>query len=435
LALLAAVQASGGDTLRLSLAEAQDQARLANPTLRAERADARAAGAVALQASRGFLPSAHLDLSGVRTTDPVAVFGLKLRQGNFQSQDLALPALNDPGAYDGYGGTIALEQPIIAPEGWFGYAAARRAAAAGAARAERAAGATVFLVTQAYWSAQLAAARLTALDTALTAANGHADQAERMHEQGLVTGLDARLARVRAAAVEVQRLAALAEAENTRAALAATLALPDSTPLILTDALATSEPDESSPCTTSECSVTHRGDVRASRLGAQAAGLSVKRAWAAQLPQVAAFGTVAQHSATAPLGAGSGDWTIGIAVQWNVFQGLGGVGAVRQAAAERAAASARAEATEREAHVEVSAAERRLAAARASVGVAARAAEEARQALDQAKLRYRTGAAPITELLDVQAAATNATLDLLTARCDVLVARAALNLAYGVYDR
>jgi len=67
--------------------------------------------------------------------------------------------------------------------------------------------------------------------------------------------------------------------------------------------------------------------------------------------------------------------------------------------------------------------------------VAARATQEARVALDQALLRYRTGTAPITELLDVQAAATNATLTELAARRDLLVAHAALDLAYGVYDR
>ena len=56
-------------------------------------------------------------------------------------------------------------------------------------------------------------------------------------------------------------------------------------------------------------------------------------------------------------------------------------------------------------------------------------------ALEQARLRYRTGTAPITELLDVQAATTNATLSELAARRDLMVAHAALDLAYGVFDR
>jgi outer membrane protein TolC len=38
-------------------------------------------------------------------------------------------------------------------------------------------------------------------------------------------------------------------------------------------------------------------------------------------------------------------------------------------------------------------------------------------------------------LLDVQAAATTATLNHLSARRDVLLAQAALDFAYGVHDR
>ena len=76
-----------------------------------------------------------------------------------------------------------------------------------------------------------------------------------------------------------------------------------------------------------------------------------------------------------------------------------------------------------------------LEAARQRVDVAARAEVEAREALEQARLRYRTGAAPITELLDVQAATTATTLNYLAARRDLFVASAALDLAYGVNDR
>ncbi len=93
------------------------------------------------------------------------------------------------------------------------------------------------------------------------------------------------------------------------------------------------------------------------------------------------------------------------------------------------------EAAFRQAEVEVLQARRMLAAAEEGAEVAARAAEEARIALEQARTRYTTGTAPITELLDVQAAATNATLSELAARRDLVLAHAALDLAYGVFDR
>jgi outer membrane protein TolC len=126
---------------------------------------------------------------------------------------------------------------------------------------------------------------------------------------------------------------------------------------------------------------------------------------------------------------------VGIALRWNVFPALGGIAAVQRASAEQEAAGARYDAARRTAEVEVLAAERMLQAARDGAAVAARAEAEAREALAQAQVRYRTGAAPITELLDVQSAATTATLNLLTARRDLLLAQAALDFAYGVNDR
>ncbi len=85
--------------------------------------------------------------------------------------------------------------------------------------------------------------------------------------------------------------------------------------------------------------------------------------------------------------------------------------------------------------MEVLQARRMLEAAEQGAVVAGRAAMEARTALDQARARYATGTAPITELLDVQAASTNATLSELAARRDLVLAHAALDLAYGVFDR
>lgn len=89
----------------------------------------------------------------------------------------------------------------------------------------------------------------------------------------------------------------------------------------------------------------------------------------------------------------------------------------------------------RQAEVEVLQAQRMLEAAEDGAVVASRAAQEAQVALEQARARYTSGTAPVTELLDVQAASTNATLSELSARRDLVLAHAALDLAYGVFDR
>jgi len=428
LLLLQAPQA-GPDTVRVSAAQAVDLALEANPSLNAARAEARAAGSGSRMSSTAFLPTVRLDLQGMRSTDPVAVFGLRLRQARFGQSDFAIDALNNPDPYGGWTAAAVVEQPILAPEGLYGHSAAGKAGDASEAAAQRAAGATVFLVSRAYWGAKVAQARVEALGTALVALQAHAEQAAQFHRQGLVTGLDARLAGLRASEVEVRRLQASAEAENALSQLRAMLALSSETTLVLADSL---EAVAESDC--ADCDDSSRGDLRALELGAQAAELDVKRAWASQLPSVFAFGSLAHHSDASPWGRGSGDWTVGIGVRWNLFRGLAGPGDVSRAKALRDAARSRADAAARQAQVEVSSAVRLWQTAAAQLAVASQARAEAQATLDQAQLRYRTGVSPITELLDVQSAATNADLNLLAARHDLLVAAAAVEFAYGVND-
>ena len=430
--LCLAAQGTLGDTTFLTLAAARDRALAANPGLRAERAASRAAAAGRLEASRAFLPTLTADAQAVRSNDPVAVFGMKLRQGGFTAGDLNLGALNEPAPYTDYTTRLGAELPLLNLEGWYGYAAAERAAAAQTAAARRAAGATLFTVTRAYWDAQLAAERVAALDTALGAAHAHAAQADALHQQGLVSGLDARLARLRAARLEAQQLGAAADADNALAALRTLLALRDSTVLRLADALGAEHPGDSIPATAAPGT---RGDLAALDQGVRAAELGVRRAWAANLPSVALFGNVAQHSNVGPVNDGNGDWTVGVGLVWRPFAGLAGAGAIARARAERDATQARREAAVLQARLEIVQGERLYDAAVRRMAVARGARAEAVVALDQARLRYRTGAATISELLDVQAASTDADLDLLSARHDVLVAAALLDFANGAFDQ
>jgi outer membrane protein TolC len=369
----------------------------------------------------------------------VAVFGLKLRQENFTMEDLALDALNRPDAYSGYNATATMEMPLLAPEGIFGFQAARKAAEAEEAGAARAAGATRFFTIQAYTGALLASEQVRTLEAALEAVRGHVAQAEAMREQGLVTGLDARLANLRASEIEVKRLAAEAQSRNAVSSLKALLDLPESADISLTEDLLNTTP--SSVCAGEEahenpdCSWEDRGDLRAYSAGLEAASKGVKKAWASQLPALAAFGAVGHYSQDGPFGAGSGDWTIGVGLRWNPLKGLAGVGDIKAARAEEDAVKWERDAAYRQAEVEVLQALRLLEAADRGADVAARASDEAQVALEQARARYAAGTAPITELLDVQAAATNAHLSELSARRDLILAHAALDLAYGVFDR
>jgi outer membrane protein TolC len=182
------------------------------------------------------------------------------------------------------------------------------------------------------------------------------------------------------------------------------------------------------------CDLSARADLRARRLGVDAASLGVRSGWAKNLPSVAAFGTLARHGGSSPWDTGSGDWTVGIGLSWSPFEALSGVGAVRKARAQHDEARALLDDAERRATLETVQARRTLQAAAERVRVTAAAWDEAQDALEQARTRYRTGVAPITELLDVQAATTAAHLSMVSAQRDHAVARAALDFAYGAFD-
>jgi outer membrane protein TolC len=123
------------DTLRLSLDQAVARALDANPALLAQEAASEARSQLPLQASAAFLPTVSFGVQGMRTTDPVAVFGLKLRQENFANNDLSLESLNRPSPYSGYSASATVQVPILVPEGLYGFQAARNAARAGEAQA------------------------------------------------------------------------------------------------------------------------------------------------------------------------------------------------------------------------------------------------------------------------------------------------------------
>lgn len=417
------------DTVQLSLDAALDRVRTANPAIIAERKSALATAQMPKEASRAFLPSLKIEAGGMRTTDPVAVFGTKLWQGNFAETDFALSALNDPEAYTDYDVSATVEQPILTPEGIFGYKASRKAAAASEAAADRKTEFMVFQTIQAYWGAILATERIHLLDAALESARSHERQARALHEQGLVTGLDARMASVQAAAVEAQRIGSVAEAENARSTLRMLLALDESTPITLSDSLGGTRRPTDPP------TEANRQDLEAAQFALQAANLNVKRAVGANLPNIGAFGSVAQHSNDSPWGAGSGHWTVGVRLTWKPFAGLSGVGAVQKARAERDARAAQLEAATAQATLEQVQAQRNLDAALEQLDVAIRAEKEAKIAVGQAEVRYQTGMSTISELLDVQTAQTEAALRLLAARYGAVVADAAVKFAHGVLNQ
>ena len=425
--LLAAAVAQAGaqEPLRLDVAGAIHRARQAHPALIDARERSAATRARAGGSRAAYLPQVAVDWGVVRTDDPVAVFGTKLRQGVFAAPDLALDALNLPAPITNTSLGLTVEQPLIAPAAWLG----RRAALAGADAAslfeDRAGQQVAYDAIRAYFGAQLAAARVAVMDSQLVAARRMLDQVRALRREGVVTAVDEHLALARLSELEAGRANVAAERLAATDRLLALLGQEPGSPVELVEPLA----PPADPAVTAASA--DRLDVAGLEAALRAFDANVDRVRAQWLPSVGAFGNLAWNQTNLGALAGPRRWTAGVMVRWNVFRGLADVADLDHARAERLAAADRLAAARRDAAAEVRAAEARVDAAGTAVAAAGRALEHAAAAVRVAEARYAGGVATITELLAVRASEAAQRLNRLEALYQTRLARAALTLALG----
>jgi outer membrane protein TolC len=420
---LPATPAAPQEPLRISLAEALTQAAAGNPQALGARWERAGREADALGASAAFLPQINLELGGLRTDDPVAVFGTKLRQGRFSQADFAIDALNFPDPVTDVSTVLSVEQPIFQPMALSGRRAARAGAEAARLAEERTGQAVAFEVIRGYFGARLATDRVGVLEESLAVARETLAQVEKLRREGVVTVVDEQLARSRMS--ELEAALATAGASRTAAAdlLLALLGREPGAALELTDSLSLVEPQRSDSV--------ERADLRALRAGVGARDAEVLRARSQWLPSLGAFGNLRWHDDDLGVASGPNHWTAGLVVRWSPFRGLSDLGMLRRAEADREAARAELEAAERRARAEVRAAQAERDAARAGFAAAEAALAQAAQAARAAGVRYAEGAALITELLAVRAAESSQRLARLQALYQARIADAALVLALG----
>ncbi|MEZ4588597.1 MAG: TolC family protein [Gemmatimonadales bacterium] len=355
LAALLVGRVEAQDSLRLTAREAVDRAVRSHPDL----IDARQARAAALARAEGsratYLPRVALEWSAIRSDDPVAVFGSKLRQGIFAAPDLALDALNSPSPITNTSIGVTVEQPLVVAEGWLGRRAATRGAEAGRLFEGRAEQLTAFDAIRAYFGAVVAKASVEAVDSGLVAGNRVLDRVRALRREGVVTAVDEQLALARVSELESQR--AMAEAERIAAVdrMLVLLGEDPGSPVRFVDPLdaaaAAAGPGEGT-----------RLDLAGLEAAAAATEANVDRVRAQWLPSLAAFGSLGWNQGRLGAFGGPSTWTAGLVVRWNVFGGYADVAALRAARAERTAALERLDAAERQAAAEVRAADAAAAA-------------------------------------------------------------------------
>ena len=417
-------------TAQITLADAIRRADTGSPAIRVANGTAALADAQRLAPLRGVLPSVRIDAGYLRTTDPIAAFGMRLQQRDIAQSDFDPARLNYPDAITNFTGGVVAEQPLLNTDSWLARRATTHAAGAARASAEWTRRTTHADVVAAYYGAVLAAERVATLDAAVDAARAHARQAEALVRAGMVTKSDALLASVKAGEVEAQQVEARSAAAIARRQLAALIGDTDAAPTLPTNLPATSAIRAFAEGDTLDAVAKARLDVDAAQRGLDAARVDVERTRSLYLPRLNAFARYDWNS-PARLYAGDRSWTVGVVASWSPFAGASQLAETQVASARLSVATAAAAAVADQARLDVQRSLFALQAALTRLDLAERAVAQSIEAHRIVSRKYEGGLATVVELLDAAAVETQSRLALSNTRYAAIVATSDRRRALG----
>jgi outer membrane protein TolC len=418
---LDAQQGPATESLPLSLYQAEEMALEGNSDLRIAAARARAAREGARMAESFIWPVVGAEAGSVRSNDPVAAFGTRLRQGRFGEADFAIDALNSPDPITDWSAAVGGQWSVLDPARWAGREAASLRADAAELGLERREEATLFQTRVLYFQALQAQAQLDATVTAEAAARATVELFGARREQGLMTDADLYQAEAELAGAEARTIQAEQVNQDARSRLGIFLGLPPNRLPEPVDSLLR----EVSTVESGALELEGRGDLMAMDRLARAAQARVTQANRSWLPSLQAFGRLSTHASEA-FGSREGNWTVGMQVSWPVFTGFARRSAARAAREEERAVRLELDRAVRQAHAEVAEATRGVRSALGQVEAtesASRAADEARRLVER---RFQEGMATAVDLLQAEARAVDMRTRSIDARASYLIAVARL---------
>lgn len=431
------VASLAGNTLEaqesLSLEDALARALRGNPELRAAAATEEAARAGVARARAPLLPRLDYVESATRSNNPIYVFGTLLTQGQFTESNFALDALNHPEALNNYQSQLQLRQSLFDASQFLEHRSARAGHEIAAEAARAAEMAALFETLRVYLAVLVSAENQRVLEQARAAADADLLRAEARRDAGLLSEADVLSLRVHLAAIREQQIRAASDLHVLQAELNCALGEPLDKEMTLTTPL---RPSGRLPGPTAEIAEL---EARSLATGPEGRRLARERELARLERQKALWsffpnlgvGAAWVSDRVSFAGIGSTNWTVGLSLRWNLFNGLGDRARLEEAAAN-----------ERRRQAELSSAEARLRlavrrayldrqAARERVGVAEAAVAQARESHRVTQARFETGLAGVTDLLRSQNAVLEAEARLLGALYDDRVSAARLELVVG----
>ncbi|WP_298291717.1 TolC family protein [Thiomonas sp.] len=431
----------------LDFRQAVDVALKQNPDLLGVQAQMAQARAGINQAEGARLPKITLSAGVTRTNDALNAFGLKLSQrqatfndfgagdflGALQTGGNPLPIapgnLNHPGAVNNFNTRIQAELPLYTGGKLEGYLQQARAMLAAAQAGDQAARQQIIYHTlQAYDGVYTARAFKGVAAKAIEASQSQVKTVDSLFKQGVVVKSDLLSAQVHLEDMKLQQDQAANMEAQAMDALHVVLGVPLNQPITLGPEVTVKLPD-GDPDSWVGQAMARNPQIQALQHQIAAANGKIEAARADRYPQI---GAMARFDTNDPnLGFESHSYTVGAQLNWTVFDGGVTRNAIDQAVAQRMELQAKLQSALNQLGMQVQDSYRKALEAANQVKTRELAVQQAEEAARIVTRRYADGVGTLVEVQGAQAQLDKARADLILAKQQVNLQRAALRLALG----
>jgi outer membrane protein TolC len=428
-------------TVRLNFDQAVRKALTSSPTLQESRGQLRAAHGVATAAEGARWPHLSASLNAARSNNPLSVFGMKLQQrktdfndfgaGQFNPSNLSIEPrqLNYPGNYNNFNTQLSLKIPV-----WEGGELAAVAAAARigltAARAgnQLATQQVIFRLLQAYEGVRAARTFVRVAVQAEKAAASYVHMSRQMYAHGIIVRSNLLSAEVHLGDAQLHLAQARNALAQAREAFHLVMGVPADAPLDI--GISFMPPMPQSPLTEiRRQALTANPGLHAVNAQRQMRAAEVSRARAAYKPKINLAIMADWNKQT--LGLGARSYTAAASVTWELFDLGARRGTVGRALAAEDQMIAKQRAAREKLIHSLDDAYRSALLASEQIRVRTLAVNQASEAARILAERYQHGITTIASLLAGQAQLDQAHAELVKARYEQAVSRAAIWLAMG----
>lgn len=306
------------ETVELTLDQAVNQAIKNNWQVKKTEAKLGMAKSELMQANAAFLPNINISETYINTTDPLNVFGFRLKQEIVTNADFNPTLLNNPDAFDNFTTRIAVEQPILNFDAFVGRGAASANVKATKLNLKWTKNLISLKAKYLYFQLQLANKQKEVLQVSAKALDEGLQVTQNFYNQGLIQKVDLLDMQLRISEIENHLLATETQISNVNAQFAHFLGYSSNTEFALSD-----EVQNFTNLNLSELeatSITERSDMKALSLQLQASNRMLNSTKFKFLPRLNAFGSY-EFNDDVIFGTNANNYMVGARLEWDIFKG------------------------------------------------------------------------------------------------------------------